>query len=343
MSAPPAPQLRPREPRPASSTQPPRDVIATLSAACLADPDDIWTGLGRAAQALCGVEAAGIAHASTAPDYALLASRVGRRAREVVWNDGGQPGWCAAIRVGDDPDARYLWTRGSESPAPCARATLRAVATFATLLRAVDRRREAAELLLAESRHRAVNDLQLVRGLLSWQARAAGDARTAAALDDVSDRVGALASVRAAPAGDLAAALRDLLLAVGAQVHDRGILLSLAILGSDRPIDGRCVAALLIGVNELVTNAIKHAFEPGKGGRIEVTLSFGEAAVTVSVVDDGWRPPDAAASGSGQQLLRRLIDGLGGRFVHLPQTKHFLIELPARHGSGRDRQGESSA
>ena len=82
------------------------------------------------------------------------------------------------------------------------------------------------------------------------------------------------------------------------------------------PIDTAVPCGLL--VNELITNAVKHAFNGRDGGEIEVALvrsAPGEA--TLSVSDDGIGIPDdfdiAGATSLGLQLASMLADQAGGK------------------------------
>jgi two-component sensor histidine kinase len=70
-------------------------------------------------------------------------------------------------------------------------------------------------------------------------------------------------------------------------------------------------------VNELVTNAAKHAFPNRSTGCVTVMLRCRAGSWTVAVADDGVgikARPDAAA-GAGLMLVRKLVDTLGARCV----------------------------
>jgi two-component system, sensor histidine kinase PdtaS len=84
------------------------------------------------------------------------------------------------------------------------------------------------------------------------------------------------------------------------------------------PFD-KAVAAGLV-VNELVTNAAKHAYPEGEEGvvRIELHTDEARAEATLTVSDDGRGIEPAAAAarraggGQGLELLRHLARQLGG-------------------------------
>jgi two-component sensor histidine kinase len=70
-------------------------------------------------------------------------------------------------------------------------------------------------------------------------------------------------------------------------------------------------------LNEMVTNSLKHAFDPARGGTIEVTLAVDAARRTgrLVVADDGRGMPDEVRRGSGLGLVEALADQIGGRLT----------------------------
>ena len=67
--------------------------------------------------------------------------------------------------------------------------------------------------------------------------------------------------------------------------------------------------------NELIVNAIKHAFPGGRGGAIDIRVeSLGDGVVDLVVGDDGVGLSDGAdaSGGSGSALLQGLTRQLGG-------------------------------
>lgn len=67
-------------------------------------------------------------------------------------------------------------------------------------------------------------------------------------------------------------------------------------------------------VNEAVTNAVKHAFSPETGGRIEIQLhpvGAGEAKLTIA--DNGRGIGEARSGGSGLKLIEALARQARGK------------------------------
>ena len=113
--------------------------------------------------------------------------------------------------------------------------------------------------------------------------------------------------------------LRDYLAALCAgdrDFHDlsaRGITLSFEAGGDAAPMAIDACTVLGIVVNELVANAVEHAFGASGGGRIAVRLGGdGRGGRTVAVEDDGVGvPPGAEGRSVGLGVARRLVEQIG--------------------------------
>jgi len=73
-------------------------------------------------------------------------------------------------------------------------------------------------------------------------------------------------------------------------------------------------------LNELISNALKHAFNDGREGMIRITLSGSEGGeISLSVADDGpGLPPNFSMSQSntlGHQVVSTLIRQLGAKLT----------------------------
>ena len=194
----------------------------------------------------------------------------------------------------------------------------------------------SAELLLRETVHRCGNDLQLVVGLLALQSRRATAPEARAALADATERVAVLARARRAldRAPSLEAALRGVCEALHAHAEPRGIDLSLDCGQGEPTLDHGRVTTVALVVNELATNAIKHAFDEGVGGRISIVARrLDERTVSVVVDDDGLpfpEPGERRDGGLGLGLARRLMASVDGLFIPPPPgSKAFELRVPA--------------
>ncbi|MFC7540750.1 sensor histidine kinase [Siccirubricoccus deserti] len=202
-------------------------------------------------------------------------------------------------------------------------------------------------MLLRELQHRAKNNLALVAAMLAREKRTATaeqDARTAERLARLMQRVTAITLAQDRLAGaegggladgtgtDLAGYLKALLgsldLSLGGKVVFEADLESCVL-----PFDKAVVVGL--AVNELVTNAAKHAYPEGVEGVVRVELHTdevrAEAALTVSDDGRGIDPSAVAArrAGGGQELelLRHLARQLGGDIEQGTQERGTSVTL----------------
>jgi len=196
------------------------------------------------------------------------------------------------------------------------------------------------ELLLRETNHRCSNDLQLVVSLLGLQSRRVDNEEARAALVDAAERLGILARARAAitqqRAPDLEATLRQVCEALHPYAEPRSILISLQIDQSPSGLSAERITTLALVVNELMTNAIKHAFREGVDGRIMVIVGRSAGGdVVVTVDDDGLPYPDPSdqSGGLGLGLARRLMASIDGLLIApTGGTKTFELRVPAVDG-----------
>ncbi len=184
---------------------------------------------------------------------------------------------------------------------------------------AAERDRQIADrdLFLEEFDHRVKNNFTLVASLLDMQRRRAGDGATADALASALSRVESIARAHrhlyrgAAGPGevDMATYIYELCSALEEALFLRGaITLDCEATHATLPRD-RAVSIGLI-VNELVTNAAKHAFGDREGGAIKVVFEPRGSGWRLRVADNGSGiSPVAVAERRGSGLGQRLIEG----------------------------------
>jgi PAS domain S-box-containing protein len=178
--------------------------------------------------------------------------------------------------------------------------------------------------LLNEVHHRVKNNLQVVSSLLNLQLRTVPP-ESQRALTAAQGRVKAMALIhqllyegRDYAQIDLAVYLQRLvrLLRESYLAPDAGV--ELVALVGPQPVWLDLQRAVPCGllVNELVSNALKHAFPPGRSGRVEVVLvaAHGQARLTVRDNGIGLPPqgnPDPQRVSLGLQLVPLLAEQLG--------------------------------
>jgi PAS domain S-box-containing protein len=177
------------------------------------------------------------------------------------------------------------------------------------------------ELLLGEIHHRVKNNLQVIHSLLYLQASRIKDEAVVRALKESQNRIRSMALIHQTlyeskdfARVDFGAFLGSFapVLISSYSVDPGRIELSINAAGVSLPIDAAIPCGLI--VNELISNALKHAFPNGRSGRIDVDLRPSDGGVVLSISDDGVGlpgevQPDKAPT-LGLQLVALLADQL---------------------------------
>ena len=205
----------------------------------------------------------------------------------------------------------------------------------ADLRKALDRQ----QVLMREVNHRVNNSLQIVASMLQLQASAAAGEDVRHELRQAGTRIAAVARAHHRlyrgddiEALDLGAYLFEVCGDIAASLPRCKVEVNAApgvVIRTDR-----AVPAVLL-VNELITNAVKHAY-PGRSCKLWVTLGLasGDAAV-ISVRDEGAGLPaefDQKAGRLGMRLVRAFAEQLHGELQVLrkdPGTE-FVLKFPLR-------------
>lgn len=207
------------------------------------------------------------------------------------------------------------------------------------------------EVLLREVHHCVKNNLQVISSLISLQSDRLPD-QARAALSDLRDRVHAMALVhdRLHAAQSLAqvdfAGYASGLLGYLFRMHGElaaQVRLSLAVQPVVLPVDTAVHCGLIL--NELVSNALKHAFPPGHRDtacEILVALERDDASgeVCLRVRDNGIGPPPGldwqVPQSLGLRLVRTLIRQLRGTAtLHGEHGTEIRVRIPASATASR--------
>jgi len=194
---------------------------------------------------------------------------------------------------------------------------------------------------LREMDHRTKNNFQIVTSLLTLQAGRSTETEVKAALHEAAERLKAVAAVYDALApssqGLATVRLQDQLDEISSQIR-RGILPpGIRLVTELEPMLVPHEMAVSIGVivNELVTNACKHAFPDGQG-TITVRALKAAEGTRIEVADDGkgFTPGTRAKGGLGTRLVAAFVARIGGaaetRSAPGAGTTH-VISVPFRH------------
>lgn len=180
------------------------------------------------------------------------------------------------------------------------------------------------ELLLAEIHHRVKNNLQVISGLLDLQSSKITDATALQLLVESQNRIKAMSLIHQTlyESKDFArvdfgtfldSLVPNLVSSYGATAGQVDLLIDTTQIFL--PIDAAIPCGLI--VNELISNALKHAFPDGRRGQIKIDLTHDENQdIFLSVGDDGIGIPADLdienANTLGLQLVTLLTDQIGG-------------------------------
>ncbi len=194
------------------------------------------------------------------------------------------------------------------------------------------------ELLLKEVHHRVKNNLQVISSLLSLQGSSSREPEVRQMFEETRDRVRSMASIhemlyRSADLArvDFSGYIRTLAsqLFSSYNVGPERVQLHIAAEPVSLGINLGIPCGLLI--NELMANAIQHAFPDGRAGTITVSIcETADHSIRLSVGDDGvGLPADVdvmRADSLGFQLVATLVSQLNASFeVHREKGTEFVI------------------
>ncbi len=194
--------------------------------------------------------------------------------------------------------------------------------------RQLENERLRIEALLRDVSHRVGNNLAMISALLNVQSRQSKDPAVTTALAQAQSRIQAIAAGQRRLRLDLETDeidarpyMEDLLEEIGKAVDNRPISIELAM--DDIRLPGRDAVSYVVIVNEMVTNAIKHAFAEGMAGTITVRLAAtevdGSEGLTLSVEDDGvGMPATVETKGLGQTVIASLLRSMRGVMASAP-------------------------
>jgi PAS domain S-box-containing protein len=200
------------------------------------------------------------------------------------------------------------------------------------------------ETLLREVHHRVKNNLAVIGSMFYLQSSYTQDERTLHLLAECQDRVRSMALVheRLYQSGSLAqvdfAEYTKELCQRASQAYSPApvnIRLEFELEKVLLNIEQAVPAGLVL--NELISNALKHAFPGGRAGDIRVLLSSRDGGFRLSVADSGVGLPDddtlEGGKSLGLRLIRLLAKQLGAQFAFVrdrPGTEA-ILELELHH------------
>jgi PAS domain S-box-containing protein len=183
------------------------------------------------------------------------------------------------------------------------------------------------DALFRELQHRIKNSIATILGLISMEMDCSEDSEVRERLQVVGDRVRSIGSLytllQASGAsqlvhlGDYLEQIAQALLdghATGASEVTCDVTAEAIVLSARRTIPVGLIA------NELITNALKHAFPMGRQGNISVTIHHDGGVAVLTVSDNGIGLPAGFdcnhSKGMGMELVQMLTAQLRGTFTY---------------------------
>jgi PAS domain S-box-containing protein len=209
------------------------------------------------------------------------------------------------------------------------------------------------EMLIREVHHRVKNNLQIISGLLDMTRMRAGDTTTMEILTDMMMKVQTMAQIhtdlyesRQFDRIDMEKQVRAQTMAISSVYANEGKHITWKITSGEIVLPVNKAIPCMLVINEILSNAFKHAFRGRKTGKISITLGQEDGMIRVSVRDNGVGMPtgiDIEQSTSlGMKLIRTLVNHqLNGTYrIRNIHGTEIVIEFP-RYKEGLERCQES--
>ncbi len=219
------------------------------------------------------------------------------------------------------------------------------VALFSTLANQTALALENARLVtnaavVREMHHRIKNNLQTVAMLMRLQVSDHGGELTARdVLHQSINRIQSIAAVHEvlSEQGFRLVNVKDVIERICRMVSQNmiqpGKEIAIEVSGEAIVLPSRPAAALALVINELLQNALEHAFVDRPTGRVSITLSHTPQEYLVTVADDGIGLPSEIPSSLGLEIVEMLVrEDLKGKlnFKRSARGAQVKIRLPRR-------------
>jgi two-component sensor histidine kinase/PAS domain-containing protein len=210
-------------------------------------------------------------------------------------------------------------------------------------------RKKEKELLvkaavIQEIHHRVKNNLQTIASLLRLQARRSKSNEVKAALGESVNRILSISVVHEflsqqdAEIINVAEVTKNILDLVIQNMLEPGFNIQTVFNGQTVILPSDQAANLALVINELISNALEHAFIGRHEGLIGVDVSVQKEHYKIEIYDNGvGLPPDFTESKSlGLQIVRTLVEtDLGGQFkLYTKDGTHACITIPKETEGG---------
>jgi two-component system, sensor histidine kinase PdtaS len=189
-----------------------------------------------------------------------------------------------------------------------------------TDLRRRDRILLSKDATIREIHHRVKNNLQTIAALLRLQGRRLHSTEAQEAIKESERRIRSIAIVHetlsrdAADIVDFADIIGPLVRVVEETVSTPELRLHFDVEGDAGWLPGEVATPLAVALNELMQNAVDHAFPVDEGGesegQVRVRLRRGEGELAIDVIDDGVGLPPGFTLEQSRGLGLSIVQGL---------------------------------
>ena len=195
-----------------------------------------------------------------------------------------------------------------------------------TELRRREQELQTKDATISEIHHRVKNNLQAIASLLRIQARRAKTAEVKAALKESVNRILSISVVheylsqQGSEDIDVQEVMGHIFDLAARNMTDRDFLIRTEFKGPRLILPSKCASSVALVLNELVLNAMEHAFTGRKSGLIGLVVQEDADHWHLDFYDDGVGLPegfeDMPRKSLGLTIVQTLVEGdLGGTFA----------------------------
>jgi two-component sensor histidine kinase len=202
-----------------------------------------------------------------------------------------------------------------------------------TDLRRRDRMLMSKDATIREIHHRVKNNLQTIASLLRLQGRRLSSPEARSALQESERRIRSIAVVHETLSRDASGTVRlddivrPLVRVVEEAVSTPDLTIRFTLEGDAGEVPGEIATPLAVVLNELMQNAVDHAYPAGRTeGHVVVRLVRDGDELFVDVIDDGVGLPEAFTLAGSK--------GLGLSIVHALVTSELAGSIEMRRDGG---------
>ena len=190
----------------------------------------------------------------------------------------------------------------------------------------------AKTMLVHEVDHRVKNNLQMISSLLGMQLRTIKEPSARRSLSDMLQRIEAIGTVHRrlyqsvdVQVFDLGDFVRDVASELTKASGREDVRLTVELEAVHVPSQQATPIALM--VNELITNALKHAFPDGRAGNLSVKVASRGDRMTLRVADDGVGMGQGGDTGFGHRLIGTVARQLHAEVAWKAGSPGTIVEI----------------